>query len=169
MGGKLQKNKIYSIYHSVDKRFPKFGNILEWLTNTNLVESRGNLATATDTADIIINEFEFFSYTEKFKYLGTIFTPALKDDLDIQRRITQASGALATNKPVLCNEDIPVNLGVWLYDATTRGVHDKFELFWGRQKLPKTQDIIYHRIEKEISKFWIFFGSGKYFYTVIYY
>ena len=72
----------------------------------------GRKATATDTADIIINEFEFFSYTDKFKYLGTIFTPSLKDDLVIQRRINQANGAFATMKQVLCNKDLPTKLRV---------------------------------------------------------
>ena len=44
----------------------------------------GKAATATDTADILINKNEFFSYCNKFKYLGTIFTSSLKDDLGIQ-------------------------------------------------------------------------------------
>ena len=35
----------------------------------------GKIATATDTADILINENE---HCDKFKYLGTIFTPSLK-------------------------------------------------------------------------------------------
>ena len=61
----------------------------------------GKTATAINTADIIINEFEYFSYTDKFKY-----------DIDIQRQITQACGAFATMKHVLCNEVIPVKLRV---------------------------------------------------------
>ena len=32
----------------------------------------GKTATATDTADIIITELEFYSYTDKLKYLGII-------------------------------------------------------------------------------------------------
>ena len=77
-------------------------------TEAMYIPPPGKIATATDTADIIINEFEFFLYTDKFKYLGTIFTPSLKDDLDIQQRITQACGTFATMKRVLCSEDIPV-------------------------------------------------------------
>ena len=72
---------------------------------------------ATDTADIIINEFEFFSYTDNFKYLGTIFTPSLKDDLDIRCRINQANGAFAIMKQVLCDKKIPAKIQVRLYDA----------------------------------------------------
>ena len=78
----------------------------------------GKIATATDTADIIINEFKFFSYTDKFKYLGAIFTPSLKDDLDIRRRINQANGAFATMKRKLCNKNIQAKLRVQLYNVT---------------------------------------------------
>ena len=41
-------------------------------------------ATAIDEeAGIMIGEQEFFSYTKKFKYLGSIFISLLKDDDDI--------------------------------------------------------------------------------------
>ena len=46
----------------------------------------------------------------------------LKDDLDIQQRITQAYGAFATMTRVLCNEDIPVKIRVRLYDATVMNI-----------------------------------------------
>ena len=52
-------------------------------TEAMYISPPGKTATATDTADTIINEFEFYSYKGKFKYLGTIFTLSLKDDLDI--------------------------------------------------------------------------------------
>ena len=54
--------------------------------------------TTTDKkADVMIGEQEFYlySYTKKFKYLGSIFTPSIKDDEDIKRRINQACGAFA--------------------------------------------------------------------------
>ena len=68
----------------------------------------GKTATTMDT-DILINKNEFFSYCNKFKYLGTIFTPSLKDDLDIQRQITKACGAFTTMEFVLYNKNIPAN------------------------------------------------------------
>ena len=96
----------------------------------------GQTATATDTADIIINEFEFFSYTDKFKYLGTIFTLSLKDDLFIPRRINQANGAFTTMKRVLCNTDIPTKLIVLLNDATVIDV-----LLWGCESWALTEEL----------------------------
>ena len=70
------------------------------------------IATATDTAYILINKNEFFSYCDKFKYLGTIFTPSLKDDMDIQRQINQANGAFATMKRVLCKKNKSTKLRI---------------------------------------------------------
>ena len=72
----------------------------------------GKKATATNTADILINGNAFFSYCDKFKYLGTIFIPSSKDDLDIQRQIAQACGAFATMKRALCNRNIPAKLRI---------------------------------------------------------
>ena len=89
-----------------------------------------------DTADILINEFEFFSYCDKFKYLGTIFTPSLKDDMDIQRRINQANGAFATMKRVLCNKNIDTKLRIRLYDATVINI-----LLWGCESWALTEEL----------------------------
>ena len=58
-------------------------------------------ATATDIADIVINEHEFLSYCDKFRFLGIIFTPSLEDDLVIRRQINQASGTFATMEQIL--------------------------------------------------------------------
>ena len=64
-------------------------------------------ATTIDKeADIMIREQEFYSYTKKFKYLGSICTPSLKDDEDIKRRISQACGAFAQAEKLLCNHKL---------------------------------------------------------------
>ena len=55
------------------------------ITEAMYIPPLGKTAITIDTADILNNEFEFFSYCDKFiTHLGTIFTPSLKDDLDIQ-------------------------------------------------------------------------------------
>jgi len=66
----------------------------------------------SNTADIYLHDHAIFGYFNKFKYLGTIFTPSLKDDLNINRRITSAVGAFATMKKVLYNHKIPAKLRV---------------------------------------------------------
>ena len=67
--------------------------------------------TAIDKeADIMIGEHEFYSYTKKFKYLGSIFTSSLKDDDDIKRIISQAcSSAFAQAKKSTLQSQITSN------------------------------------------------------------
>ena len=80
-----------------------------------------------------------------------MFTPSLKDDLDIRRRITQASGAFATMKRVLCNETIPVKLRVRLYDATVINI-----LLWGCEswalttELRRKLEVCHHRFLRKM-------------------
>ena len=63
----------------------------------------GKESTTNEEADIMIGEQEFFSYTKKFKYLGSIFASSLKDDKDIKRRISPACGTFAQAEKVLCD------------------------------------------------------------------
>ena len=51
----------------------------------------------------INDEDDFFPYCDEYKYLGSIFTPLLKDNDDIQKRISQVCGMFAPMKGVLCN------------------------------------------------------------------
>ena len=85
---------------------------------------------------IYLNDHEFFGYCNKFKYLGTIFTPSLKDDADINKRIASAVGAFATMKKVLCNSKIPVKLRVWIFDATVVNI-----LLWGCESWALTAEL----------------------------
>ena len=64
-----------------------------------------NKAKKEDTADIDLGNDEFFVYCDEFKYLGTIFTPSLKDDKDINKRIQSVTGAFATLKKILCEKN----------------------------------------------------------------
>ena len=41
----------------------------------------------------MIDETCFFAYCDKFKYLGTTFSPELNDSKDVESRIDQASKA----------------------------------------------------------------------------
>ena len=145
----------------IKSHFTRFGLTVHCGDNRNDGKSKteamyipppGRTATATDTSDIIINEFKYFSYTYKFKYLGTIFTPSLKDDLDICCRITQANGTfVATMKRVLCNKDIPVKLRVQLYNATVINI-----LLWGceswalTEELQRKLEVCHHRFLRKM-------------------
>ena len=88
-------------------------------TEAMLFPDTGKENTTNKEADIMIREQEFYSYTKKFKYLGSIFTPSLKDDKDIiKRRINQTCGAFAQAKKVLCNHRLQTKTRIWFYEAT---------------------------------------------------
>ena len=89
---------------------------------SNVFPGTGKESTTTTDkkADIMIGEQEFYlySYTKKFKYLGSIFTPSIKDNKDIKRRINQACRAFAQAKKVLCNHRLQTKTRIWFYEAT---------------------------------------------------
>ena len=86
-------------------------------------------------ANIIIGEQEFYSYTKKFKYLGSIFTSLQKDDENIKRRISQACNAFAQAKKVLCNHKLQAMTRTQLYKATVMNL-----LLWGSESCALTKE-----------------------------
>ena len=86
-------------------------------------------------ANIIIGEQEFYSYTKKFKYLGSIFTSLQKDDENIKRRISQACNAFAQAKKVLCNHKLQAMTRTRLYKATVVNL-----LLWGSESCALTKE-----------------------------
>ena len=88
----LSRKDIEDASKLIKSHFTQFGLTLHCGDRRNDGDSKteaifippsGKTATTMDEADILINEFEFFSYTDKFKNLDTIFTQSMKDDLDI--------------------------------------------------------------------------------------
>ena len=117
----------------------------------------GKESTTDEEADIMIGEQEFFSYTKKFKYLGSIFTSSLKDDEDIKRRISQACGAFAQAEKVLCDHRLQAKTRVRFYEATVVNL-----LLWGceswalTKELKRKLEVCHHRFLRRIAGITIF-------------
>ena len=79
-------------------------------------------AEPEDTADIMLNENEYFGFCETFKYLGTTIDNKLDDSVDVKKRIHKAAGAFACMKRVLKDEKIPVKLRLRAYEATVLNI-----------------------------------------------
>ena len=62
--------------------------------------------------------------------------------MDIRRRISQANGAFATMKQVLCNKDIPAKLRVQQYDATVINI-----LLCGCESWALTEEELQRKLE----------------------
>ena len=91
------------------------------------IPAPGQVSTENDTADINLDENQYFSFCKNFKYLGTNFTPELNDSNDIKKRIDQAQRAYyALNRNVLRNKKIPTHLRLRLYNAIVVNL-----LLWG--------------------------------------
>ena len=91
-------------------------------TEAMFIPASGYTPTASDTADIMLNDNEFFGFCTKFKYLGTYFANSLDDSTDIRNRISKASGAFATMKRVLQSMEIPEPTRVRAYEATVLNI-----------------------------------------------
>ena len=95
----------------------------------------------------------YFSYCDKFKYLGTIFTPNLKNDEDIKKRISQATGAFAAMEKTLCNQQLQVCYRIRIYEATVLNI-----LLWGCEswalttELRRNLEVCHHRFLRRMAK-----------------
>ena len=103
--------------HCGDKR-----NNAESKTEAMFFPAPGQTVTPADTADIMINEHNYFGFCMKFKYLGTIFTVTLNDSADVTERIKKASGAFAVMRRMLTCKSLPERLRVKAYEATVLNI-----------------------------------------------
>ena len=109
-------------------------------TEAMFIPGAGTTTTETtmmiNTADIMIGDTNFYSYCKEFKYLGTTFTPSLKDDVDINKRITQATKAFATMEKTLRNKKLNPCYKIRIYEATVLNI-----LLWGCESWALTTEL----------------------------
>ena len=68
--------------------------------------------------------------------MGTTFTPSLKDDVDINKRITQATKAFATMEKTLRNKKLNPCYKIRIYEATVLNI-----LLWGCESWALTTEL----------------------------
>lgn len=86
------------------------------------IPAKGYIPSAGDTADVMLNEHEFFGFCETFKYLGTTFDNKLDGSTDIQVRIRQATAAFASMKKLLQDQKLSNKMRVRSYEATVLNI-----------------------------------------------
>ena len=112
---------------------------------------------SNDTQDIKLDNNHFFSFTNKFKYLGTYFTPKLTENEDISRRISSATRAFAKMKNVLTDTTIDIKIRLRIYDATVINI-----LLWGCESWALTiehrrkLEVAHHRFLRNIARITIY-------------
>ena len=149
------------------KHFQRFGLTVHFGNNKKEEPSKteimflpkpNNEPDPTKTNDIILNEDgDCFTFTDKFKYLGTMFTTNLKDDYDIQKRIQNASKAFGTMKNVLTNNTLDTKIRIRVYDATVINI-----LLWGCESWALTTEhlrqleVCHHRFLRKMAHITIY-------------
>ena len=89
---------------------------------TRLIESplpeqpAASTAVPPDLSDVALSPTTFIHFTSQFKYLGSMITPSLTSDLDVEIRIKKASQAFGALRNVVCDRDLK---------ARTRGIEYK--------------------------------------------
>ena len=74
-------------------------------------------STEADKADITLGNNRFVSWTDQFKYLGSIIHSSLTDAVDIRSRIRKAHQAFGTFTNIYCNKKLKLWVRVALYNA----------------------------------------------------
>ena len=105
-------------------------------TEFMVIPGAGRTTSNTDTEDIFINEDLFISSCDRFKYLGSIYTPSMKNALDIENCISKAQQLFSSlNKLVFRNVDIDVQIRKRIYIAIITNI-----LLWGCESWALTSE-----------------------------
>ena len=150
-GGKLVSNHFRRFgftVHSGDK-----STKTDSKTEAMFIPGAGRTKSKSDTADIMIGDTKYFSYCDEFKYLGTTITTTLRDEVDIEKRIKQATKAFAAMEKTLCDQKINPSIRVKIYEATVVNI-----LLWGceswalTEKLREKLEVYHNRFLRRMAK-----------------
>ena len=107
------------------------------------------------TEDIFISEDKFISYTDEFKYLGSLIGDKLDDALDVENRIKQATMQFNSMKDnFFRNKDVAIEDRLRYYNALTVNV-----MLWGckswalKKSLIKKMEAFHHNCLRQIIRY----------------
>ena len=107
-GEKATKSKTEFMHFPARKRILTEGK----KKATTIYES-----TEADKADITLENNRFVSWTDQFKYLGSIIHSSLTDAVDIRTRRKKAHQAFGTYANIYCNKKLKLRVRVAFYKA----------------------------------------------------
>ena len=100
------------------------------------VPGAGVSPSSSATNDIFIDDDNFISSCSTFKYLGSIYTPSMKNTPDIDNRIRKSQHLFfSLNKLVFRNKDIDIQIRKRVYVAIVVNI-----LLWGCESWALTVD-----------------------------
>ena len=85
--------------------------------SSSLKQARIDFSNNTLPEDILLPNNKKVHYVNKFKYLGSIITPLLNEDIEIEARIRKAKSIMGASKHFFDNEDVDKRVKSQIYIA----------------------------------------------------
>jgi hypothetical protein len=123
------KNELQQTIIQLNKHFERFGLIMHLGSDSikskseamyfppSLKQARDDLANNRLPEDILLPDNKRVHFTNSFKYLGSIITPLLNEDLEIEARIKKAKSIMGATKHFFSNKDIDKRIKSEIYVA----------------------------------------------------
>ena len=84
---------------------------------SSLKQARIDFSNNTLPEDILLPNNKKVHYVNTFKYLGSIITPLLNEDIEIEARIRKAKSVLGASKHFFDNKDVDKRVKSQIYIA----------------------------------------------------
>ena len=123
------RHELLQTIIQLDKHFSRFGLIMHLGSEKSKSKSEAMFFPASlkqaknesDNnilpADLLLPNNKKVHYVTKFKYLGSIITPLLNEDIEIQTRIAKAKSIMGASKSFFDNKDVDKRINAQIYIA----------------------------------------------------
>ena len=123
------RSELHQAIIELDKHFSRFGLIMHLGSNTvkskseamffpaSLKQARHDFENNILPSDILLSDTKKVHFTNKFKYLGSIITPLLNEDTEIEVRIKKAKSIMGAAKHFFDNKDVDKRIKAQIYVA----------------------------------------------------
>ncbi len=119
----------------LDKHFSRFGLTMHLGSMFFPASLKQAKSLSTLPEDITLPNGKRIHFTSKFKYLGSIITPLLNEDIEIEARIKKAKSMMGLSKHFFDNKDVDRRLK---YQVYTSGPVNA--LLWGCETIMERSD-----------------------------
>ena len=123
------RQELHQAIIDLDNHFARFGLIMHLGSDkikskseamffpSSLKQARIDFSNNTLPEDILLPNNKKVHYVNKFKYLGSIITPLLNEDIEIEARIRKAKSIMGASKHFFDNKDVDKRVKSQIYIA----------------------------------------------------
>ena len=123
------RSELHQAITQLDKHFSRFGLIMHLGSNSikskseamffpaSLKQARHDFENNILPDDIILSDNKKVHFVNKFKYLGSLITPLLNEDIEIEVRVKKAKSIMGAAKHFFNNKDVDKRIKAQIYVA----------------------------------------------------